>query len=126
MDELLAELRATQADATAFSDADTRLHAAIVDAGGSRALRVMHDALGDLLRASRARTSPDPAVRAGSLARLEQLVQAIHEGDARAAERAMRTHLRDVSAAQWSRRAEGVSGRAGAVRPSAVRPPRVT
>jgi DNA-binding FadR family transcriptional regulator len=99
MEALLAELRATRSDPEAFAAADARLHAAIVDAAGSPALRILLSALGDLLRHSRARTAGDDGVRAAALTRLEQLVEAIRDGDAHAAERAMRAHLREVGAA---------------------------
>lgn len=96
LDELCAELRDTLPDAEAFADADLRLHAAVVEATGSPALRVLQAALSDLLRHSRAHTSPDASLRAAALERIEQLTAAIRAGDARAAERTMRAHLRDV------------------------------
>lgn len=99
MDELLAELRATQPDPAAFGAVDARLHAAVLAASGSMALRVLLDALADLLRHSRATTAPDAAVRDATLAQHEQLVTAIRDRDAAAAERAMRVHLREVGAA---------------------------
>lgn len=98
MDELVAELRATQPDPAAFAATDALLHMAIVDAAGSPSLRILLVTIGDLLRHSRATTAPDAALRAAALARLEQLVGAIRAGDGPAAERAMRAHLREVGA----------------------------
>jgi GntR family transcriptional regulator, transcriptional repressor for pyruvate dehydrogenase complex len=99
LDRALTELRARQDDPAAFAAADARLHQVVTEAAGSVALRVLLAALGDLLRRSRDTTASDPAVRAAALNQLERLVEAIGAGDAEGAERAMRTHLRDVGAA---------------------------
>jgi GntR family transcriptional regulator, transcriptional repressor for pyruvate dehydrogenase complex len=99
LDRALTELRARQDDPAAFAAADARLHQVVTEAAGSVALRVLLAALGDLLRRSRDTTASDPAVRAAALNQLERLVEAIGAGDAAGAERAMRTHLRDVGAA---------------------------
>lgn len=99
LEDALAELRATAGDPAAFAAADQRLHAIVVEASGSLALRVLLAALADLLRHSRTTTSSDPDVRAATLVRLEQLAAAVRDGDASAAERAMRTHLREIGAA---------------------------
>jgi DNA-binding FadR family transcriptional regulator len=96
LDELMIALRGALPDPEAFALADVELHAAVVDAAGSAALRVLLEALGDMLRYSRATTAPDEQVRATALGRLADLVRAIRERDASAAERAMRTHLLDL------------------------------
>jgi GntR family transcriptional repressor for pyruvate dehydrogenase complex len=105
MDELLADLRAAEADPDAFAAADALLHAAIVDAAGSPSLRILLAALTDLLRHSRATTAVDAALRATVLVRLERLVRAIHDGDTSAAEHAMRTHLSEIGAPLGAARA---------------------
>jgi GntR family transcriptional repressor for pyruvate dehydrogenase complex len=97
--ETLASLRDTLDDAREFAVADARLHAIVVDASASRALRVLLAALDDLLRHSRAASSPDSDVRVATLAQHEVLVEAIQAGDARRAERAMREHLNRVGKA---------------------------
>lgn len=104
LEEALAAMRATKDDVPAFAAADMRLHVAVTDASGSRALRVLLDALADLLRHSRAETAPDAAVRAAALVQLERLVAAIRDGDAAGAERAMTAHLRAVGRALSGRR----------------------
>ncbi|HEU4704048.1 MAG TPA: FCD domain-containing protein [Conexibacter sp.] len=104
LDEALAELRATERDAPAFAAADARLHLAVTEASGSRALRVLLDALADLLRHSRATTAPDADVRAATVAQLARLVAAVRAGDAAGAERAMRDHLRGIARASGAAR----------------------
>lgn len=96
--ELLADLRAAEAEPDSFAAADLRLHAAIVAAARSAPLRILLDALADLLRYSRTRTAPAPALRSDALRDLRSLVDAIAAGDPPAAEAAMRTHLEAVSA----------------------------
>lgn len=99
LDGLVAEMEAAQADASAFAEADLRLHAAVAAASHSLPARVLLDAIGDLLRHSRRTTAPDPAVRAHALGAVERLVAAIGDGDADAAEAAMRNHLMRVGSA---------------------------
>jgi GntR family transcriptional repressor for pyruvate dehydrogenase complex len=105
--ELLAEtvdrLRATVADPTAFAQADELLHRQVTAASGSLALRVLLDALGDLLRYSRARTAVESSLRETALPQLEALVDAIGRGDGDASEAAMRAHLRSVAAVAAAR-----------------------
>jgi GntR family transcriptional repressor for pyruvate dehydrogenase complex len=102
LEEAVSELRATQDDAAAFAEADARLHTIVIEASGSLALGVVLAALANLLRHSRATTAPDAAVRAATLLRLEQLVEAIRDRNAAGAERAMRAHLRDLGRAAAS------------------------
>lgn len=99
LEQTLEALRATEDDAAAFAAADARVHTVVADASGSRALRILLAALGDLLRHSRATTASDAAVRAATLVQLERLVAAIRERDAAGAERAMTVHVRAVGRA---------------------------
>jgi len=96
LDATLADLRATLADADAFALADARLHALVLEASHSPTLRVLLAALDDLLAHSRATTAGDPAMRAATLARHEQLADALRAGDPGGAERAMAAHLREI------------------------------
>ncbi|MGB2711956.1 MAG: FCD domain-containing protein, partial [Conexibacter sp.] len=99
LEHLLAELRSQQGDPAAFAEVDARIHETVTAASGSLALRVLLEALTDLLRQSRATTASDPDVRARTLVVLQALVEAVRDGDGAGAERAMRTHLRDVGGA---------------------------
>jgi GntR family transcriptional repressor for pyruvate dehydrogenase complex len=99
LDDTLAELRASLGERVAFADADLRLHATIAEASRSLPVRVLLDAVADLLRHSRAVTAVDPDTRRATVVVLERLVQAIHAGDGPAAETAMREHLVHVVAA---------------------------
>ncbi|HZV75311.1 MAG TPA: FCD domain-containing protein [Conexibacter sp.] len=99
LDDALAELRATYDDTAAFGAADVRLHRAVTDAAHSPTVRVLLDAIADLLRHSRNTTAPEATIRTATLAQLDRLVQAIRAGDAHGAERAMREHLDAVGAA---------------------------
>jgi GntR family transcriptional repressor for pyruvate dehydrogenase complex len=114
LDDVLLELRATRDDPAAFAAADERLHRIVVDASRSPALRVLLDALEDLLRYSRATTAADPTVRGATFLQLERLVNAIRREDSREAEREMRAHLRTVASALPSKRqaARDASGEA--------------
>lgn len=96
LDGALRELRATLDDAADFAAADVRVHGIVLDASRSPTLRVLLDALADLLAHSRATTTGDPTVRVATLARHEQLVEALRAGDAVRAERAMGAHLREI------------------------------
>jgi GntR family transcriptional regulator, transcriptional repressor for pyruvate dehydrogenase complex len=99
LDDALAELRGAIGDPAAFAAADRRVHELVAEASGSLTLRVLQAALDDLVRASRMTTVGDAALRAGTLDALERLVAAIRAGSSADAERAMRTHLRDVGRA---------------------------
>lgn len=98
LDAVLAEMRAALPDATTFADADVRAHAAIVEASGSLAVRVLFEAIADLLRHSRASTSVRPGVRENALEEIGRVVEAIRAGDGDAAEAAMGRHLTHVGA----------------------------
>lgn len=99
LDAALRDLRATLDDATAFAAADARVHGVVLEAAESPALRVLLAALHDLLTHSRATTAGDPAVRAATLARHEQLAEALRARDGKRAERAMAAHLRETRGA---------------------------
>ncbi|MBS1877891.1 MAG: FadR family transcriptional regulator [Actinobacteria bacterium] len=94
----LAELRATESQPERFASADLSLHGAVLAAARNDPLRIMLDALSDLLRYSRTRTVSEPQMRSGALVDLEALVGAIRAEAAPAAEAAMRAHLEAVSA----------------------------
>ena len=98
IEELLAELRATKSDAGRFAATDLHLHQAVVAAARSAPLRILLDALSDLLRYSRTRTAPQLEMRSRAIADVQILVQAIRERDSCRAEAAMRAHLEAVSA----------------------------
>jgi GntR family transcriptional repressor for pyruvate dehydrogenase complex len=98
IEELLAELRATKSDAGRFAATDLDLHQAVVAAARSAPLRILLDALSDLLRYSRTRTAPQLEMRSRAIADVQILVQAIRERDSCRAEAAMRAHLEAVSA----------------------------
>jgi GntR family transcriptional repressor for pyruvate dehydrogenase complex len=99
LDQTLAELRGSLEDRAGFADADLRLHATIAEASRSLPVRVLLDAVADLLRHSRAVTAVDPDTRRATVVVLERLVRAVHAGDGEAAEIAMREHLGHVVAA---------------------------
>lgn len=99
LDAALAELVVLRTETAAFAEADLRLHEAIVAASRSLPVRVLLDAIADLLLHSRAVTSVDLTTHAATIALLERLVAAIHARDGAAAEAAMREHLGHVVAA---------------------------
>ncbi len=98
LDAALAELRATRGDQRAFAEADLRLHATITEASRSLPVRVLLDAVSDLLLHSRAVTDADRATRDATVVVLDRVVSAIRDGDGEGAERAMREHLHQVVA----------------------------
>ncbi|HEY4277785.1 MAG TPA: FCD domain-containing protein [Conexibacter sp.] len=96
IDDALVAMAAVRADPHAFGEADTRAHAAIVEASASLPLRVLFSAIADLLRHSRATTLGDDAQRRVTLDELEAIVTAIRAGDADGAEAAMHRHIARV------------------------------
>lgn len=96
MEKLVAELRTSIDDPIPFADLDLRLHELTVKAAGSPALLAVHSALTDLLKYSRATTSPDPELRAATAMRHARLLDAVREQDGKAAEQEMRKHLGEV------------------------------
>lgn len=100
LERALGALRAAKGDPVAFAAEDEAIHRTIIEAAGSPAVKVAFDALGDLLRFSRATTAVDPQLRGSTAVQLERLVGSIRRGDVRGAEKQMRAHLRAVAAAR--------------------------
>lgn len=96
--DALAEMEGARDDAQLFGEADVRAHQAIVEASGSLPVRVLFAAIADLLRHSRATTAANADLRATAVAEVTAIVDAIRNGEADAAESAMRAHLAHVGA----------------------------
>ncbi|GAA3593266.1 FadR/GntR family transcriptional regulator [Agrococcus terreus] len=94
LEALLAEMDAISGDAAAFVDLDIRFHRTIADAARNSALADMLSNITSLLRIWMSRSLRAAGETDSSCSEHATIVAAIASGDRRAAESAMRSHMR--------------------------------
>ncbi len=96
LDSLLARQEQTPQGSSAWGDFDHNFHHALAEASGNPVLLEMVSALHEGFARSRDDSIQSPQRQQASLAAHRRIVEAVRQGDAVLAERAMRDHLESV------------------------------